>query len=138
MMVAKSTPIKCICVGNNLIRVRARLLAYSPMRCTGVTPSAQVPGQVMSFFAVRMKDAYTNKSSHVPTTGVMKRNENTAKFATILRRSCTCTQAGVVCRVTSDEHRRYGVCTVPPGNCFGIYFFLRVMPITVQNPVSAQ
>lgn len=92
----------------------------------------------MSFFAVRMKDAYMDNNAHVPTTGVMKRNEDTAKFATILRRSCTCTQAGVVCRDKSDEHRRYGFCTVPPGNCFGIYLFLHVMPITVQNLVSAQ
>lgn len=100
-------------------------LAYSPMRCIGVTPSIQVLSQVRSFFAVRMKDAYMNNNAHVPTTGVMKRNEDTAKFATILRRSCTCTQAGVVCLATN------GICCCRCGP--GLFFVLIIANLVHCN-----
>jgi hypothetical protein len=100
MLIANSTPIKCICVGispyeNGILPAFATALAYSPRTCIGVTPSVQVMSQIMSLCAIEVKDRYANKTGDTNPEGYVSRDEYTRRFAMMLRCSYACLEAGV-------------------------------------------
>lgn len=100
MLIANSTPIKCVCVGispyeNGILPAFATALAYSPKTCIGVTPSVQVMSQIMSLCAIEVKDRYANKTGDTNPEGYVSRDEYTRRFAMMLRCSYACLEAGV-------------------------------------------
>lgn len=100
MLIASSSPIKCLCVGikpyeNGILPSFATALAYSPRTCIGVTPSIQVLSQLMSLSAVKIKDAVANRHGITDMTGFVSRAEYTSRFAMMLRCSYSCVEAGV-------------------------------------------
>ncbi|KAI6986056.1 hypothetical protein KC359_g8910 [Hortaea werneckii] len=100
LLIAFSTPIKCICVGinpyeNGILPPFATALAYSPRKCIGVTPSVQAMSQIMSLCAMEEADKYANQSQNMYEGKYPTRDEFTAKFAMMLRCSYSCAEAGV-------------------------------------------
>ena len=100
MLIADSTPIRCMCVGispyeNGILPSLATALAYSPALCSGSTPSVQVMSQIMSLCAIKIKDRTMNSIGDVNLSTVVSRESYTAKFAMMLRCSYSCARAGV-------------------------------------------
>ena len=101
MMIASSSPVKCICVGispyeNGILPTFAGAMAYSPATCIGCTPSVQVLSQVMSMIAVIIKKTFVSRKRETDSYKVPSRDEYTSKFAMMLRSSYACLMAGVV------------------------------------------
>lgn len=101
MMIASTSPIKCICVGispyeNGILPAFAGAMAYSPMTCIGCTPSVQVLSQVMSLVAMKIKSTFASRSKNARLDKMLSREEYMARFAMMLRCSYTCLMAGVV------------------------------------------
>ncbi|KAH7001761.1 hypothetical protein B0J12DRAFT_692604 [Macrophomina phaseolina] len=98
--IANSVPLRCICVGispyeNGILPTFATALAYSPMKCSGSTPSIQVLSQCMSMCASSIKYAYSRKAKVPVPDWVMNRGMYTARFAYMLRCSYACLAVGV-------------------------------------------
>lgn len=100
MMMANSTPIRCMCVGispyeNGILPGFATALAYNPLLCDGVTPSIQVMSQIMSRCAVSIKGKFMIDHPDLDPNTFMTRHQYTARFAFMLRCSYVCVEAGV-------------------------------------------
>lgn len=100
MTIAYGVPIKIMCVGlypyeQNILPSIGTALAYSPMTCTGCTPSVQILSQAMAAIASRIKmDAAIKKTKGE----VLPENTESvlvSKFAMLLRCSYVCTAIGV-------------------------------------------
>ena len=101
MMIANSTPIKCVCMGispyeTDILPTFASALAYDPKKCLGSTPSVQALSQMMSLCALSIKKMDMKKIKSSNTDAVLSQDEYTAKFAMMLRCSYACMSAGVV------------------------------------------
>ncbi|KAF4460192.1 benzoate 4-monooxygenase cytochrome P450 [Fusarium albosuccineum] len=100
MTVGYSVPIKILCIGlypyeQDILPPIATSLAYSPIKCSGVTPSVQVLSQAMAM-VMRVK---SNRSKTKSTVGTVDRRVAesgfVAKYAEMLRCSYMCSVVGV-------------------------------------------
>jgi hypothetical protein len=101
MMVANSTPIKCVCMGispyeTDILPSFASALAYDPKKCIGSTPSVQALSQMMSLCAISIKNMDAKKVKCMNTSKLLDRDGYVSRFAMMLRCSYSCMSAGLV------------------------------------------
>jgi hypothetical protein len=101
MMLANSTPTKCVCMGispyeTDILPTFASALAYDPKKSLGSTPSVQALSQMMSLCALSIKRMDMKKIKSENMNKMLTQTEYVAKFAMMLRCLYACMSARVV------------------------------------------
>lgn len=100
MVIGYSVPIKAMCVGlypyeRDILPPIATSLAYSPIKCNGVTPSVQILSQAMAIVAKSYRDRVSKKSKVGQAVKTVDDAGLVARFAMMLRCSYLCSVIGV-------------------------------------------